>query len=438
MIDSKIQSICVVGLGYIGLPTASLFANNGIPVLGVDTNEDAVRAINSGRNHVDEVGLRTLVEAGVASGHLKASGEPAPADAFIIAVPTPFDKEKKPDLTHVFDSVKSILPYLRSGNLVIIESTVPPGTTYQVACLIASGRKDLVSGTGVESLKVLLAHCPERVLPGKILTELVENDRIVGGVTPEASKRAAGLYGLIASGKIYQTDATTAEMVKLSENTYRDVNISLANEFALICERLGIDVWEVINLANNHPRVKILNPGPGVGGHCIAVDPWFIVSAFPEESRLIRAARDRNDAMPTFVVNRAMQLVEHDPHPKIACLGASYKGNVGDPRNSPAIEIYKSLCTRLGSRGQVVISDGHVTNSRVPLEPLESAIAGATLLVLLTDHDEYKELDPGTVGTKVREKIVLDTRGALEREKWQSAGFRIFRLGRGNESRRRE
>lgn len=427
-------SVCVLGLGYIGLPTASLFANNGMHVLGVDTNPSVVETINSGRNHIEEVGLRTLLEAAVSSGHLRASTSPAPADVFIISVPTPFGKEKQPDLSHVFQSARSIIPHLRENNLVILESTVPPGTTLEIAAFIASERPDLAGDNpqSVDTLKVSVAHCPERVLPGSILKELVENDRIVGGVTVEAGRRAAELYGTIASGKIYQTTATTAEIVKLAENTFRDVNISLANEFALICEKAGVNVWEVIRLANNHPRVKILNPGPGVGGHCIAVDPWFFVSTYPEEASLIRAARLRNDAMPELVVRKTLQLVGNDPHPKIACLGASYKGNVGDPRNSPALVIYRSLCDHLAGKDQVALNDLYVNDPNLPLRSLDDVLQGASLILVLTDHTDYRNLDPVDVAGKVRRRVVFDTRNALDRSRWQSAGFEVYMLGMGN------
>jgi UDP-N-acetyl-D-mannosaminuronic acid dehydrogenase len=427
------KSICVVGLGYIGLPTASLFANSGFQVLGVDTNRDVVEAINSGRNHIEEVGLRTLVEAAVGSGHLKAASQPSSADAFILAVPTPFDSHKCPDLAYVFASTRSILPYLQKGNLIVLESTVPPGTTKKVAALIAEERPELTGKRAgqVASLEVLVAHCPERVLPGRILKELVENDRVVGGVTQEASACAADLYAAIVSGKIYQTNATTAEMVKLSENTFRDVNIALANELSVVCEKLGIDVWEVIRLANNHPRVKILNPGPGVGGHCIAVDPWFIVSEFPEDTQVIRAARMRNDGMPEIVTNRVSKILAGLVRPKIACLGASYKGNVGDARNSPAVEVYRSLVSRFGRDAEVVINDMHVDGNQIPLQPLESVLRDASLIVVLSDHNEYKALNPAEVAKLVKERKVFDTRNLIDRRQWESAGFEVCLLGTG-------
>jgi UDP-N-acetyl-D-mannosaminuronic acid dehydrogenase len=427
------KSVCVIGLGYIGLPTASLFANAGFKVKGVDAKEHVVEMVNSGRNHIQEVGLRTMVEAAISSGQLSASLEPACSDAFIIAVPTPFGPNKEPDLSHVFAAARKIIPLLEVGNLVVVESTVPPGTTEKVAEVIAAERPDLVADPArpVASLQVHVAHCPERVLPGRILKELVENDRVIGGLNAESTECAVDLYKRIVSGTIYSTDATTAEMVKLSENTFRDVNISLVNELAIICEKLGISVWEVIELANKHPRVKMLTPGPGVGGHCIAVDPWFIVSEFPEDSNLIKAARLRNDAMPALVVERVKKLVAGIASPVIACLGASYKGNVGDARNSPAIEIYEKLLALYGEKGEVRINDMYVDEKDLPLVSLREVIEKADLVLVLVDHFEYRALDPLEIAKKVRRKVVFDTRNTLNHERWRAAGFAVHVLGSG-------
>lgn len=425
------ESLCVIGLGYIGLPTASLFANNGFAVIGVDTSPAIVDLINSGKNHIEEVGLRTLVEAAVASARLKASTVATTSDVFIIAVPTPFLADKKPDLRHVFEALASIIPLLQPGNLVILESTVPPGTTRSLAETIARERPDLLADhrNSPGSLRVLIAHCPERVLPGRILKELVENDRVVGGATPEAGRAASRLYARIVSGTIHQTDATTAEMVKLSENTFRDVNIALANELAVVCERLGIDVRDVLSLASKHPRVKFLSPGPGVGGHCIAVDPWFVVSAVPEETGLLRAARSRNDGMPARVVERVLELLKGCASPKVAILGASYKGNVGDPRNSPAIEIFQTLTQRLATKGSVMLHDPFVRDERLPLRPLTEVLAGASLVLVLSDHDEYHNLNSPDVAKLVSRKEVYDTRGVIDAAAWASAGFNVYLLG---------
>lgn len=425
--QKKFQTIGVIGLGYIGLPTAALFANSGYTVLGVDTNAEVVKTLNAGNVHIEEAGLRTLVSAAVKSGKFSASLTPSPADAFIVAVPTPILPDKKPDLTYVDSAVDRIAPVVRSGDLVIVESTVPPGTAESVSTRLKGLRPDLVGGDGY--LQVFIAHCPERVLPGQILKELVENDRVVGGLTPEATEAAAQLYGGIVSGEILRTDATTAEMVKLAENTYRDVNIALANEIAVICEKLKISVWDVIRFASRHPRVKYLSPGPGVGGHCIAVDPWFIVSQFPEDSGLIRAARLRNDSMPERVAAIALKMVEGIDAPKIACLGASYKGNVGDPRESPAVEVAHLLRERLPVGGKVAVNDMHINSSGLALEPLAQVLDGADLLVLLTDHKEYRLLDPVEVAKSVRSRQLLDTRNHLVRYRWQDAGFVVKGLG---------
>jgi UDP-N-acetyl-D-mannosaminuronic acid dehydrogenase len=427
------EKICVIGLGYIGLPTASLFANNGFTVVGIDINATVVDTVNKGDIHIEETGLRTLVEAGVKSGHLKASVTPEPADVFIIAVPTPFGSRKEADLSHVFSATDALIPYLNPGNLVVVESTISPGATKKVTQHIADRRPDLVGNKAdpIGSLMISVVHCPERVLPGQILAELVGNDRVIGGMTKQASEQAAKLYGNIVSGKIYQTDATTAEMVKLSENTFRDVNISLANELALICEKLGINVWEVIDLANKHPRVKILSPGPGVGGHCIAVDPWFIASEFPEEAQVIRAARMRNDSMPRKVVEEILQLVKGMDMPKIVCLGASYKGNVGDARNSPALEIYQQLRAYQGKHLQVVLHDDHVDNSRFPTQSLESALKDASLIVVLVNHKDYQLLDPHVIGKMVMRKCILDICNLLNHKSWRSSGFEVHVIGDG-------
>ena len=318
---------------------------------------------------------------------------------------------------------------LKAGDLLIVESTVPPGTAEGIAAQIRERRPELVTPQG--ELSVLVAHCPERVLPGQILKELVENDRVVGGLTGEATNAAAALYSGIVSGEILRTNATTAEMVKLAENTYRDVNIALANEIAVICEKLHISVWDVIRFASRHPRVKYLSPGPGVGGHCIAVDPWFIVSQFPEESALIKSARLRNDSMPGRVVETVLGFVADIPAPKVACLGASYKANVGDPRESPAIEIAHLLRERLPAGSKVAVNDMHITAPGHRLEQLAEVLEGADLVLLLTDHKEYRLLDPVEVAKVVRTKRLYDTRNHLSLDHWVEAGFVTKGLGRG-------
>jgi UDP-N-acetyl-D-mannosaminuronic acid dehydrogenase len=423
------KTVSVIGLGYIGLPTTALLANNGFSVQGVDIDPEVIRTINSGDVHIDEVGLRTLVAGAVRSGKLKASTTPCPSDVFILAVPTPILLDTRPDLSHIFSSADAILPVLKPGDLVIIESTVPPGTSADVAEYLGSERRDLRGVDG--NLMILVAHCPERVLPGQILKELVENDRVIGGLTPEATQAAADLYGGIVSGSIFKTDATTAEMVKLAENTYRDVNIALANEMALICEKLGISVWDVIGFASKHPRVKYLRPGPGVGGHCIAVDPWFVVAQFPEEAAVIRAARERNDGMPGHVVGVVLEMLRGIAQPKIACLGVSYKGNVGDIRESPSIKVLTALRQQLPGGSVVSVNDPHVQTTSIHLEPLGRVLEGADLIILLTDHKEYGILNPAEIANVVRTKQVFDTRRLLRVEEWIAAGFRVRVLGHG-------
>ncbi|MGA9121240.1 MAG: nucleotide sugar dehydrogenase [Bacteroidota bacterium] len=427
------NDVCVIGLGYIGLPTAALLANNGMKVTGVDNNEEVIDTIRKGNVHIDEAGLRTLVQAAVRSGMLEVSLTPTESEAFIIAVPTPIQADTRPDLTHVFDAVALVCPVLKAGDLLIVESTVPPGTTETVARFVKTHRPDLIQNSAIDGLKIDVAHCPERVLPGRILKELVENDRVVGGITPQATNRAAQLYNRIVSASIHKTSATTAEMVKLAENTFRDVNIALANEMALMCEKSGIDAWEVIGLANHHPRVNYLRPGPGVGGHCIAVDPWVLVSQFPDETKVIRSSRERNDSMPGLVVSRALELVGDVAKPKVACLGLSYKGNVGDARSSPAIQVYEGLIEKV-PQGSVVVHDPHVAVATIPLSSLEDAIAGSDLLIILTDHDEYRYIDPIAAAQKMRRRLIYDTRHVIEPAAWMKAGFTVEVLGQ----RRRE
>src|SRR5438270_797877 len=325
-------TICVLGLGYIGLPTASMFALSGNDVIGVDPNPRIRASLVRGRASIDEPELQTLVTGAINSGRLSVRTAPEPADAFIIAVPTPLDmSSNRADLSFVERAARSIVPLLRRGNLVILESTVPPGTTRDVLALILA-ESGLQPGRDIH-----LAHCPERVLPGRILVELEQNDRLAGGLTPTCAERAAALYSVFVKGAIMRTDATTAEMVKVMENTFRDVNVALANEFSLVAERIGVDVWEAIRLANHHPRVNVLRPGPGVGGHCIAVDPWFLVGAAPRVAELIRVARQVNDSMPEHVLDRLLTMVS--PPAPIALLGVTYKAEVDDVRESPALRV---------------------------------------------------------------------------------------------------
>ena len=403
-------SLCVLGLGYIGLPTASIFATKGCKVVGVDISASVVETINSGRIHIQEPDLDVLVRAAVQSGNLRASTKPAPADVFILAVPTPFsvapDGARIPDLSFVEAATRSLAPVVAAGNLVILESTSPVGTTEKVKVWLESELAKL--GRKVEG--VLYAHCPERILPGQMLKELVSNDRICGGLTPAASEKARDLYATFCTAQIFLADARTAELAKLTENAYRDVNIAFANELSLVCDKLGVDVWELIRLANRHPRVKILQPGPGVGGHCIAVDPWFIVDAAPAEARLMRTAREVNDSKPHHVVSRVRAAV--GPGAVVACLGLAFKANIDDLRESPSVEI-AGLLADAGLK--VLAVEPHVAalpkslQGRAELVPLDAALARASVVVLLVDHRAFADLTLA----QLKGKQLIDTRGMV-------------------------
>lgn len=351
--NNQFKHICVIGLGYIGLPTAATFAAHGVKVTGVDVNQHAVDMINQGKVHIVEPDLDALVKVVVAKGMLSAQTVPVAADAYIVAVPTPFKDDHQPDLKYIEAASKALAPYLKPGNLVILESTSPVGATEQMAVWLAEARPDLTfpEQTG-EQADILVAHCPERVLPGKVLQELISNDRIIGGMNHLSSKASCDLYKTFVQGACIETNARTAEMCKLTENSFRDVNIAFANELSVICDKLDINVWELIALANRHPRVNILQPGPGVGGHCIAVDPWFIVAKTPEQARLIRTAREVNDAKPEWVIDQVKikiaEFLQQNPEKTIkdvtvACYGLAFKPNIDDLRESPALEITKKL-----------------------------------------------------------------------------------------------
>jgi UDP-N-acetyl-D-mannosaminuronic acid dehydrogenase len=420
------STICLLGLGYIGLPTGSMFALAGNDVIGVDPSPRVQSALRSGLASIDEPELQTLVTAAIKSGRLRVQTRPEAADAFIIAVPTPFDPTtNQADLHFVEQAARDIVPFLRRGNLVVLESTVPPGTTRDVLAPI-------LAESGLQPGRdICLAHCPERVLPGRILVELEQNDRLAGGLTPGCADKAAELYSAFVKGTIMRTNATTAEMVKVMENTFRDVNVALANEFALVAEQIGVDVWEAIRLANHHPRVNILRPGPGVGGHCVAVDPWFLVAAAPEQARLIRAARDVNDAMPEHVLARLAALAS--PPASIALLGVTYKAEVDDIRESPARRVAE-LAVERGY--DVRLCDPHVKADTpglpAPLMPLEQALRDAEAVVLLVDHRAFQDLDLDLVAALVGQRRVLDARNALDRRAWQAHGFEVSVLGSGS------
>lgn len=401
------REVSVIGLGYIGLPTAALIANHGFKVYGMDPVEKVVDTINAGKIHIVEPGLAEWVRKSVVAKNLKADIKPHEADVFILAVPTPFKEDKKPDLSFVELAAREIAPYLKEGNLVILESTSPVGTTEKVRDWVLAERPELKDKT------LYFAHCPERVLPGKIVVELPGNDRIIGGVDEVSTKKTAEFYSHFVTGKLMETDSRTAELSKLTENSFRDVNIAFANELSMICDKLGINVWKLIRLANRHPRVNILQPGPGVGGHCIAVDPWFIVDSAPEEARLIRTSRQVNDNKPHYVMTKVYEAIRNVNEPKVACLGLAFKPDIDDLRESPSLQITKELAEK--NIAHIYAVEPNVTELPKKLEGLSNvefcdykeAIAKANILLLLVDHKEFKELDRRLLA----DKCVIDTRG---------------------------
>ncbi len=414
---NSFNRICVVGLGYIGLPTAAVFADNGVEVLGVDTSARVVKTINGGRPHFGEPNLDALVRRVVEGGKLRAAGAPEPADAFIIAVPTPLrghGETAHPDVSYVEAAARAVAPVLVPGNLVIVESTIPVGTTERMAAIMAELRPDLTFPQQAgEMAQVQVAHCPERVLPGRILHEVVNNARVIGGMTRRCGQRSASLYKIVVTGECRVTNARTAELAKLTENAYRDVNIAFANELSFISDKLRINVWELIGLANLHPRVNILSPGPGVGGHCIAIDPWFIVATNPDEAKLIRQARLINDAKPGFVCTKVRERAAELKHPVIACLGLSYKKDVDDLRESPAVEIVRRLAEE--KVGELLVVEPHIaalpaelSGLGLELQDFDHAISRANLVLLLVDHQAFLQVDRDTL----KDKFVIDTRGS--------------------------
>lgn len=414
------KKICVVGLGYIGLPTASVFARAGYDVLGVDVNQKVVDSLNEGKVTIEEVDLPELVQEVVGKGNLRAAVKPEKADVFIIAVPTPIHEDHSANVDYVEQAVRNILPYLEKGNVLIVESTIPPRTMDDlVAPIIKEGGFDPFED-------VYIAHCPERVLPGRILIELIENTRIVGGLTPEAAKKAGDVYRAVITGDVIETEAVTAEMSKLMENTFRDVNIALANELAKISARLGVNAHDVIKLANKHPRVNLHLPGPGVGGHCLAVDPYFIIEKAREESPLITEARRINNSMPHFVTEQVKRMTAELYKPSIAVCGLTYKGNIDDIRESPAIEIAEMLLAN--ERYDVRIHDPHVSAEQVPfkLHSLEEAVKDANLIVVLVDHNEFKNMDADLLADKMATPVVFDTRNCTNIE---DARLTVYRIG---------
>lgn len=420
--DSQVvNTVSVIGLGYIGLPTAAMFASRKIRVIGVDVNRNTVDVINRGEVHIVEPDLDMVVHAAVTEGYLRATTEPQPADAFLIAVPTPFKGENHdPDLSYIEAASRAIAPVLRPGNLVILESTSPVGATESMAGWLADARPDLTfPQTHGEQSDIRIAHCPERVLPGKVMQELITNDRVIGGMTPRCSKAAAELYRTFVTGKcVIASGPKVAEMAKLTENSFRDVNIAFANELSLICDKLDMDVWELVRLANRHPRVNILQPGPGVGGHCIAVDPWFIVSSAPEEARLIRTAREVNDCKPEWVLEKVRLAIsahlmanpgKSAEDVTLACYGLTFKPDIDDVRESPALRIVQKLIQQ--HAGELLVVEPHIHElprglNGARLVDFEVAIA-SDVHVMLVDHTPFKR-------SAFPKGDIVDTRGIWE------------------------
>ncbi|KIC86105.1 UNVERIFIED_ORG: UDP-N-acetyl-D-mannosaminuronic acid dehydrogenase [Pantoea allii] len=413
------ETISVIGLGYIGLPTAAVFASKGKKVVGVDINARAVETINRGAIHIVEPDLDQVVHAAVTRGDLRATTQPEAADAFLIAVPTPFKDEHQPDLRFVKAAAESIAPVLKKGDLVILESTSPVGSTELMADWLAAARPDLRFPQHGDTPDIFVAYCPERVLPGQVMVELINNDRVIGGMTPACSARASELYRLFLKGECVETNARTAEMCKLTENSFRDVNIAFANELSLICADQGINVWELIALANRHPRVNILQPGPGVGGHCIAVDPWFIVAQNPELARLIRTAREVNDAKPQWVLDQVKtaladcltQTGKRASDITIACFGLAFKPNIDDLRESPAVGVAQKIAE--WHSGTTWVVEPHIEQladalaDKAVLVSAGQALEQADILVMLVDHRAFRAID----GASVQQNWIVDTKG---------------------------
>lgn len=416
--DYSVKSVCVIGLGYIGLPTAATLASRGLDVIGVDVNPRVVEAINAGQSHFTEPDLDMLLRAATTVGKLRATEKPEPADAFIIAVPTPFNDDHSANLEYIDAAATALAPVLAAGNVVILESTAPVGTTERLALHLGRLRTDLSFPPEKFSvpLDIHVAHCPERVLPGRMVRELIENDRVIGGMTDACAEHAEAVYKIFLQGKVFRTDASTAELVKLAENAFRDVNIAFANELSLICDQLGINVWRAIELANRHPRVGILRPGAGVGGHCIAVDPWFLVNSAPEHTKLIRAAREVNDGKPRYVVTQVHEHAERFKRPVVACLGLTYKPDVDDTRESPAMEIATELAE--AGRERILVADPNLRTlpselskySNVEFCDTLEAVRQADVVAVLVAHSPFRKI-PREV---LMRRVVIDAAGLTE------------------------
>jgi len=412
------MKICVVGLGYIGLPTAAMFASHGCDVVGVDIKKDIIENLNKGLIHIEEPGIAGLFKKCIDEGKFRASLTFEKADVFIVSVPTPNNNDEylSCDLTYVLNAVKSLVPYIEKGNVIIIESTIAPRSTEDKI-------KPVFEEAGFEvGRDIYLAHCPERVLPGKILHELEFNNRIIGGITPLCAEKAAAIYEIFTKGELIKTEAKTAELCKCMENTFRDVNIALANELTKICCRLDINVLDVIQMANKHPRVNIHMPGPGVGGHCLAIDPYFVAAEAPQDAKLIRLARDINRGMPDFVVESTQMLLKGIEKPKITVFGVTYKGNVDDIRESPALKITEKL-SAMGY--DVVINDDHV--KKPGYLGIYEAVKGSDIILLLADHNEYKTIDHAKIAKLMRTPMLFDTKAIAEQN--ENSGLKIINFG---------
>jgi UDP-N-acetyl-D-mannosaminuronic acid dehydrogenase len=422
--DEIMEKICVIGLGYIGLPTACIFAKQGYDVIGVEINKRIIDSIKNNTFDSPEVGLKELVQEVVKSDKLKINNKPEKADVFIICVETPLnEKAKISDLSYVKSAAIGIAPLIERDNIVILESTVPPKTTKNVLAPI-------LEHSGLKAGKDFhLAYCPERLLPGDLLNEIADNDRIIGGISEKSAEIAKELYSSFVKGKIYLTDSITAELVKTMENTYRDVNIALANELALVAEKLGVSIWDAIELANKHPRVNIHLPGPGVGGHCIPKDPWFIFESFPEGVKIIKTAREINSSMPRYVVEKIKKYTKNIQNPKVALLGVSFKANVDDTRNSPSTEII-DLLKKEGF--EVNAHDPLVKNYNFELYSIEDAVKNSDCTVICVNHDKFKDINPEKVSKLVKNKIVVDTKNFIDKKLWSKYGFKVIRMGDGS------
>lgn len=409
-----IRKICILGLGYIGLPTAATLTNRGMQVIGVDIDTQVVDSINRGIAHIVEPGLQDLVHKAVKNNFLHATTKIEPADIFIIGVPTPFKENHQPDLSYVEKAVAMIASVLQKNNLIVLESTSPVGTTEKIRDNLAAMRPDLkFPYANDEIADINISYCPERIIPGQALRELVENDRVIGGISKACTTKAISLYQLFVTGKCLAADARTAELTKLTENAFRDVNIAFANELSLLCDKFNINVWELIKLANHHPRVNILQPGPGVGGHCIAVDPWFLIAAHPEITPLMQAARNVNDHKPSYIINQIKQATKLHSEPTIACLGLSFKRDVDDLRESPAVNIVAALAAE--KIGKIFVVEPHIHTlpeklkiySNIQLLSLNEALQKAEIVTLLVDHQHFMNIDK----TLLKDKTIIDTRG---------------------------